>query len=86
MILFAAMDKEYLNDHAPGYGRGDHGTSPAARRWAGARLGGRRRREQVGKDTAELRYWRELALKELEAEEPTVLEVEANTPRTVGLE
>jgi hypothetical protein len=42
--------------------------------------------EQVGKDTAELRYWRELALKELEAEEPTVLEVEANTPRTVGLE
>jgi hypothetical protein len=42
--------------------------------------------EQVGKDTAEFRYWRELALKELEAEEPTVLEVEANTPRTVGLE
>jgi hypothetical protein len=42
--------------------------------------------EQVGKDTAELRYWRELALKELEAEEPTVLEVEAATPKTVGLE
>jgi hypothetical protein len=42
--------------------------------------------EQVGKDTAELRYWRELALKELEAEEPTVLEVEANTPKTVGLD
>jgi hypothetical protein len=42
--------------------------------------------EQVGKDTAELRYWRELALKELEAEEPTVLEVEASTPKTVGLD
>lgn len=42
--------------------------------------------EQVGKDTAELRYWRELALKELEAEEPTVLEVEAYTPKTVGLD
>jgi len=37
--------------------------------------------EQVGKDTAELRYWRELALKELEADEPTVLEVEASAPR-----
>jgi hypothetical protein len=42
--------------------------------------------EQVGKDTAELRYWRELALKELEAEEPTVLEVEDSTPKTVGLD
>jgi hypothetical protein len=42
--------------------------------------------EQVGRDTAELRYWRELALKELEAEEPTVLEVEASTPKTVGLD
>ncbi len=42
--------------------------------------------EQVGKDAAELRYWRELALKELEAEEPTVLEVEASAPKTVGLE
>jgi hypothetical protein len=42
--------------------------------------------DQVGKDTAELRYWRELALKELEAEQPTVLEVEASTPKTVGLE
>jgi hypothetical protein len=42
--------------------------------------------EQGGKDTAELRYWRELALKALEAEEPTVLEVEANTPRTAGLD
>ena len=42
--------------------------------------------EQVGKDTAELRYWRALALKELEAEEPTVLEVEDSTPKTVGLE
>jgi hypothetical protein len=42
--------------------------------------------ERVGKDTAELRYWREMALKELEAEQPTVLEVEASTPKTVGLE
>jgi hypothetical protein len=42
--------------------------------------------EQVGKDTAELRHWRELALKELEAEVPTVLEVEATTPKTVGLD
>jgi ribosomal protein L39E len=42
--------------------------------------------EQVGKDTAELRYWRKLALKELEAEEPTVSEVEASTPKTVGLD
>jgi hypothetical protein len=42
--------------------------------------------ERVGKDTAELRYWRALALKELEAEPPTVLEVEASTPNTVGLE
>jgi hypothetical protein len=42
--------------------------------------------EQVGKDTAELRYWRERALKELEAEQPTVLEIEASAPKTVGLE
>jgi hypothetical protein len=42
--------------------------------------------EQVGEDTAELRYWRELALKELESEEPTVLEVEDSTPKTVGLD
>jgi ribosomal protein L39E len=42
--------------------------------------------ERVGKDTAELRYWREVALKELEAEQPTVLEVEASTPKTVGLD
>jgi hypothetical protein len=41
---------------------------------------------QVGKDTVELRYWREVALKELEAEVPTVLEVEATTPKTVGLD
>ena len=44
------------------------------------------REEQVGKDTAELRYWRERALRELEAEQPTVLEVEASTPKTVGLD
>ncbi len=42
--------------------------------------------EQVGKDTAELRCWRDRALKELEAEQPTVLEVEASTPKTVGLD
>jgi hypothetical protein len=42
--------------------------------------------EWVGKDTAELRHWRELALKALEAEQPTVLEVEATTPKTVGLD
>ncbi|ANY77464.1 hypothetical protein BB934_03865 [Microvirga ossetica] len=43
-------------------------------------------KEQVGKDLAELRYWRELALMKLEADQPTVLEVEASTPKTVGLE
>jgi hypothetical protein len=43
-------------------------------------------KERVGKDTAELRHWRERALQELEAEQPTALEVEASTPRTVGLE
>jgi hypothetical protein len=42
--------------------------------------------ERVGKDTAELRYWRGRALKELEAEQPTVLGVEASTPKTVGLD
>jgi len=42
--------------------------------------------EQVGKDTAELRYWRDRAPKELEAEQPMVLEVEASTPRMVGLD
>ena len=42
--------------------------------------------ERVGQDTAERRYWRELALKELEADQPTVLEIEASTPKTVGLE
>ncbi len=42
--------------------------------------------ERVGKDTAELRHWRDRALKELEAEQPTVLEVEETAPRTVGLE
>lgn len=42
--------------------------------------------EQVGKDTAEFRHWRELALKVLAAEEPTVLEVEATTPKIVGLD
>ncbi len=42
--------------------------------------------EQVGKDTVELRYWRDLALKELEAETMTTLEIEADTPKTVGLD
>jgi ribosomal protein L39E len=42
--------------------------------------------ERVGKDTAELRYWRERALQELEVEQPSVLEVEATAPKTVGLD
>ena len=42
--------------------------------------------ERVGNDPAELRYWRELALKELESDQPTILEVEASTPKTVGLD
>ena len=42
--------------------------------------------ERVGKDTAELRCWRELARQELEAEDVTALEVEADTPKTVGLD
>jgi hypothetical protein len=42
--------------------------------------------ERVGHDTVALRYWRERALQELEMEQPTVLEVEASTPKTVGLE
>jgi hypothetical protein len=42
--------------------------------------------ERVGNDPAELRYWREMALKELEAEQPTLREVEASTPKTVGLD
>ena len=42
--------------------------------------------ERVGKDTAELRYWKELALKELAADQLTVREVEASTPKTVGLD
>jgi hypothetical protein len=49
--------------------------------WAAVMAG-----ERVGKDTAELRYWRELARQELEAEDVTALEVEADTPKTVGLE
>jgi hypothetical protein len=42
--------------------------------------------ERVGKDTAALRRWQDRAPKELEAEQPTVLEVEASTPKTVGLD
>ncbi|WP_114948555.1 hypothetical protein [Microvirga calopogonii] len=42
--------------------------------------------EQVGRDTAELRYWRDLTLKELEAEQPIVLVVEDSTLKTVGLD
>ena len=42
--------------------------------------------ERVGKDTAELRYWKELALKKLAADQLTVREVEASTPNTVGLD
>jgi hypothetical protein len=42
--------------------------------------------ERVGKDTAEFRRWHDRALEELDAEQTTVLEVEASTPKTVGLE
>lgn len=42
--------------------------------------------EHVGKDTGALRFWREQALKDLEAETVTSLDVEAETPRTVGLD
>ena len=42
--------------------------------------------ERVGKDSAELRRWQERALQELEAEQPSVQEVEASTPKTVGLD
>ncbi len=42
--------------------------------------------ERVGKDTAALRHWRQLAVKELEAEDATVLEVEADASKTIGLE
>ena len=42
--------------------------------------------ERVGKDSAEFRYWRELAVKELEGEDKTTLDVEADTPKTVGLD
>ena len=42
--------------------------------------------ERVGKDSPDLRLWREKALQELEAELPTALEVEASTPKTVGLD
>jgi hypothetical protein len=42
--------------------------------------------EHVGKDTATLRYWMQQALEDLEAEDITSLEVEADTPKTVGLE
>jgi hypothetical protein len=42
--------------------------------------------ERVGEDTAEFRYWRVLALREPEAETLTTLEIEADTPKTVGLD
>ncbi|MET0741819.1 MAG: hypothetical protein ABWY78_00460 [Microvirga sp.] len=42
--------------------------------------------EHVGKDTGTLRFWRDQALKELEAETVTSLDLEADTPRTVGLD
>jgi hypothetical protein len=42
--------------------------------------------EHVGKDTAALRHWLQRALEDLEAEDITGLEVEADTPKTVGLE
>jgi hypothetical protein len=42
--------------------------------------------ERVGKDSPEFRLWREKGLQALEAEAPTALEVEASTPKTVGLD
>jgi hypothetical protein len=42
--------------------------------------------ERVGKDTTTLRHWLQRALEDLEAEDVTALEVEADTPKTVGLD
>jgi hypothetical protein len=42
--------------------------------------------EHVGKDTAALRHWLQRALEDLEADDITGLEIEADTPKTVGLE
>jgi len=42
--------------------------------------------EHVGKDTGALRFWREKALADLEAETATSLDVEATAPRTLGVD
>jgi hypothetical protein len=42
--------------------------------------------EQVGKDTATLRHWLQRAIEDLEAEDITGLEVEANVPKTARLD
>ena len=42
--------------------------------------------ERVGKDAADLRHWRERALRELEAKQLTVLAVEESGPETVRLD
>jgi hypothetical protein len=42
--------------------------------------------ERVGRDPATLRRWMQRALQDLEAEDTTTLEVEADAPKTVGLD
>jgi hypothetical protein len=42
--------------------------------------------EHIGKDTTQLRHWLQRALEDLEAEEATGLEIEADAPNTVGLD
>jgi len=42
--------------------------------------------ELVGKNTGALRFWRQRALEDLEADDVTALEIEADTPKTVGLD
>jgi hypothetical protein len=42
--------------------------------------------EHVGKDTGVLRFWRQQALKELEAGTVTSIDLEADSPKTVGLD
>jgi hypothetical protein len=79
-------NREILDDHAAIYGGGDHGTARQLVDEQGPGWSAITVEEQVGKDTAELRYWQELALRELETEEPTVLEVEASAPKTVRLD
>jgi hypothetical protein len=42
--------------------------------------------EHVGKDSGALRFWRQQAMKDLELKTVTSLDVEAESPRTVGLD